>query len=84
MYFVEAGNVIPLPESDESALESPEFRLRQNVLALFPGTTCFYSAVVMSQPSRRRKTRDYLLKFADDDVPSRPCPPRFILMKKDE
>lgn len=82
-YLVDAGNVIPLPESDEAALESPEFRLRQNVLALFPGTTCFYSAVVMSQPSRRKKTRDYLLKFADDDVPSRPCPPRFILKKEE-
>lgn len=44
--------MILVPESDEAALEQVEFKLRQNVLALFPGTTCFYSAVVMSTPSR--------------------------------
>lgn len=41
-----------IPESDDAALQRPEFKLRQSVLALYPGTTCFYSATVMSPPSR--------------------------------
>lgn len=45
-------NIIIIPENEEEALNRVEFRLKQNVLALFPGTTCFYPSVVMSQPSR--------------------------------
>lgn len=41
-----------IPETEDAALSRVEFRLKQNVLALFPGTTCFYSSIVMSQPSR--------------------------------
>lgn len=41
-----------IADNQEDALARPEFKLRQNVLALFPGTTCFYSSIVMSQPSR--------------------------------
>ncbi len=51
-HLVKKENIIFVPKSDDAALEEAEFKLRQSVLALYPGTTCFYSAVVMSTPSR--------------------------------
>lgn len=52
MYTIDSNHIIVIPETEDVALDRPEFRLKQNVLALFPSTTCFYSSVVMSQPSR--------------------------------
>jgi hypothetical protein len=76
----EASKILHLPPVDESNgdEEEGEFKPKTAVLALFPGTTCLYPAVVISTPSRRRKTRDYLLRFQDDEVPSRTCPARFV------
>lgn len=76
----DADKILHLPPVDENGEneEEREFKPKMAVLALFPGTTCLYPAVVISTPSRRRKTRDYLLRFQDDEVPSRTCPARFI------
>lgn len=52
IYKVAFEQIFLIPENEEAALSRPEFKLKQNVLALFPGTTCFYSSVVMSQPTR--------------------------------
>lgn len=60
-------------------LIAESFPPKSTVLALFPGTTCLYPATVISTPSRRRKTKDYLLKFEDDELPSRTCAPRYIV-----
>lgn len=69
-----------LPATEEEALASTaDIKMRQRVLALFPGTTCLYAATVLSTPARRKKTRDFLLKFSDDDVPSRAIPARYVL-----
>lgn len=74
------SNIIVLPSTDEEALERhAEFKPKSSVLALFPGTTCLYPAFVISNPARRRKTKDYLLRFQDDEVSSRACAPRFVV-----
>ncbi len=73
------NKVLKLPDNDE---EQEEFRVKSIVLALYPGTTCLYPATVLSTPSKRKKTKDYLLKFEDDEVPSRICLPRFIVNMK--
>lgn len=76
---VSAKLICSVPLDEESALSSTEFKLKQSVMALFPGTTCFYTASIVSTPSRRKKGRDYLVKFLEDDVPSRPCSARFVI-----
>lgn len=81
-FQVSPDKLIQLCPDDQTALDGGEIRLRQPVLALFPGTTCFYPAVVVSTPSRRKRTRDYLLKFKGDDVPNRQCSPRFIIQQQ--
>ena len=80
-FQVRPERLVRLAPDDQTALDGPagEIKLRQSVLALFPGTTCFYPAIVVSTPSRRKRTRDYLVRFQGDDVPSRQCPPRFII-----
>lgn len=43
--------VIPVPTSEEAKL-LPEIPAQQDVLALYPGTTCFYKATVIAPPSK--------------------------------
>lgn len=43
--------VIPVKSSEEAKL-SPETPAYQDVLALYPGTTCFYKATVIAPPSK--------------------------------
>jgi len=43
--------VIPVLSS-EAAKSSPEIPAQQDVLALYPGTTCFYKATVIAPPSK--------------------------------
>jgi hypothetical protein len=43
--------VIPVLSS-EAAKSSPEIPAQQDVLALYPGTTCFYKAIVIAPPSK--------------------------------
>lgn len=76
---VELARVIRMPQSDDEALSHEELKPKTAVLGLYPGTTCLYPAVVVTPPSRRKKTRDYLLRFNDDEVPSRPCPARYVI-----
>ena len=59
-----------------------EFGAGRKVLALYPGTTCFYEAEVVQPPSKRRKENDYLLQFVDDEesgTPQKPVPQAFVL-----
>lgn len=61
------SHIILIPDNEEVALSRVEFRLKQNVLALFPGTTCFYSSIVMSQPSRvslgNKTSETFIIRF---------------------
>jgi hypothetical protein len=78
-YTVHEDKVRPLADSIDESVKP-----KQQVLALFPGTTCLYPAMVVSTPLRRKKTKDFLVKFSDDEVPQRPVPPRYVLSLKEE
>ena len=59
-----------------------EFAVGDKVLALYPGTTCFYEAAVIEPPSKRKKDFDYIVKFEDDeesDTPLKEIPQVFVL-----
>lgn len=72
-----------LPETDIEALSKGEFNVGHPVLALFPTTTCLYRATIVSVPSKRKKSFEYLVQFENDDIdgiiPARPVPARYIL-----
>lgn len=71
--------VIPAAESAE---QDSSIKIKDRVLALFPGTTCLYPATVVSNPSRRKKSKDYLVSFSDDSVQHRAVPARYVLSLK--
>lgn len=73
-YVVPADKILPLSADVDESIKS-----KQRVLALFPGTTCLYPATVISTPARRKKTRDFLVRFSEDEVPQRPVPSKYIL-----
>ncbi|RUO96512.1 SGF29 tudor-like domain-containing protein [Jimgerdemannia flammicorona] len=50
-YMVPIKSVIPIPNESEVRL-LPEIPPNQDVLALYPGTTCFYKATVVVSPSK--------------------------------
>lgn len=52
-YFIPPRNVIPVPDGHESQ-NLPEVPAGQDVLALYPGTTCFYKATVILPPNKVR------------------------------
>jgi hypothetical protein len=49
--MLQTKNIIPIPDVTE-AKGFLEMMTGQPVLALYPGTTCFYRAKVVSQPSK--------------------------------
>jgi SAGA-associated factor 29 len=49
--MLQPRNVIPIPDTDE-AKELEELNPGLDVLALYPGTTCFYRAKVIAPPSK--------------------------------
>lgn len=81
---VQAVDVRELPRNEMEAMEQcKSIRVKQNVLALYPGTTCLYPAVVVSVPTQRRRgAAEFSVKFMDDDgdaPKARTVPARFIL-----
>ena len=61
-YSVSPHQLVPLVSGRR------EFPAGSEVIALFPGSTCFYRATVVLPPSKRKKTLDYLVEFEDDFV----------------
>lgn len=57
---------------------SATFSKDERVLALFPETTEFYMATVTSS-AKRRKEKDYVLAFDDDEIPTRPVRFMYVL-----
>lgn len=49
--MVPPKNVIPIPAVAE-VRQLPEIPSHTDVLALYPGTTCFYNAIVITPPSK--------------------------------
>ncbi|KAI8061229.1 SGF29 tudor-like domain-containing protein [Thamnidium elegans] len=50
-YMLQPRNVIRIPDADE-AKSHAELNPGQDVLALYPGTTCFYRAKIVSTPTK--------------------------------
>ena len=79
--------VIPLPLTEPSHYTPyNEFQRGTWILALYPDTTCFYKALVHTQPSQMgaEPPRDYLVEFEDENEPTGRgealrCPQRYVL-----
>ncbi|KAF1803001.1 SGF29 tudor-like domain-containing protein [Mucor lusitanicus] len=68
-YMLQPRNVIPIPNVDE-AKGLTEINTGQDVLALYPGTTCFYRAKVAAPPSKNKDISyggNYKVQFEDDN-----------------
>ncbi|KAL7308210.1 hypothetical protein PS15m_012092 [Mucor circinelloides] len=68
-YMLQPRNVIPIPNVDE-AKGLTEINTGQDVLALYPGTTCFYRAKVAAPPSKNKDMSyggNYKVQFEDDN-----------------
>jgi hypothetical protein len=67
-------------------MSTPEFNEREQVLALYPSSSCFYRATVIAPPSQvyhSNKNKSfpgyYLLQFDDDGGMERPVDGRMVL-----
>ncbi|RUS24392.1 SGF29 tudor-like domain-containing protein [Jimgerdemannia flammicorona] len=82
--MVPIKSVIPIPNESEVRL-LPEIPPNQDVLALYPGTTCFYKATVVVSPSKN-KDPEYLgfykVRFEDDNNETQFVSPRDVLRVK--
>ncbi|KAI9262045.1 SGF29 tudor-like domain-containing protein [Sporodiniella umbellata] len=68
-YMLQPRNVIPIPHLSEM-MALPELDTGEDVLALYPGTTCFYKAKVVAPPSKNKESayeRSYTVQFEDDN-----------------
>lgn len=69
-YILSARYVLQLPK-DKNLSYDNELSIGQEVLALYPNTSCFYKAVVLSPPSKNKirlhHAQDYAVHFDDDD-----------------
>ncbi|KAI8988903.1 SGF29 tudor-like domain-containing protein [Pilobolus umbonatus] len=68
-YMLQPRNVIPIPNTDETK-RLTEFSPGQDVLALYPTTTCFYRAKVIATPSKNKESTNpgqYKVQFEDDN-----------------
>lgn len=77
-FTVRPGKIRMIPPKAVEPEDNP-IKTRERVLALYPGTTCMYPATVVSVPTRRRRTNDFLVKFHDDTAPHRAVPSRYVL-----
>jgi hypothetical protein len=85
-YLVTTKSIVPLHLTDEDALASHEFQEGEEVLALFPQTTCLYTAFIAQTPSTT-KSKNYLVTFEDDEEegtenPQRSVEARFIIERQ--
>lgn len=77
-YMLPPRYVIPIPNSDE-AKAATEIQAHQDVLALYPGTTCFYKATVVSPPSKNKDLTSYRVQFEDDNDEVKQVMPEHVL-----
>ena len=57
-FVLPSSSVIPLPKLLPDAQRRVELPVGSKVLAMYPGTTCFYEAQVIQPPSRRKKENE--------------------------
>lgn len=80
-YMLQPRNVIPIPDADE-AKGYPELNQGQDVLALYPGTTCFYRAKLVTTPTKNKDPAyagNYKVQFEDDNNDFKYVMPRHVL-----
>ncbi|CAO3675417.1 unnamed protein product [Rhizopus stolonifer] len=68
-YMLQPRNVIPIPNVNE-VMALAELGTGEDVLALYPGTTCFYKAKVVAPPSKNKEgafENSYTVQFEDDN-----------------
>ncbi|KAI9491600.1 SGF29 tudor-like domain-containing protein [Zychaea mexicana] len=68
-YLLPPRNVIPVPDGRDTR-NLPELSAGQDVLALYPGTTCFYKATVILPPNKNKdlgSAGNYQVQFEDDN-----------------
>ncbi|KAI9199668.1 SGF29 tudor-like domain-containing protein [Polychytrium aggregatum] len=78
-YLCSVKTIIPVPKEGE---RRDEFPPGYSVIALYPGSSCFYSATVMVPPSKNKDPDypgDYMVKFDDDQGFERGVEPRMVL-----
>ncbi|CAG8526511.1 15936_t:CDS:2 [Acaulospora colombiana] len=80
-FLVPAKNVIEIPNQGD--MRTPEFPQSHTVIALYPGTTCFYKAVVVKPPEKSNPRR-YLLAFDDDEDARRLVEAQYVLEVPDD
>ncbi|KAI8991962.1 SGF29 tudor-like domain-containing protein [Mycotypha africana] len=77
-YVLSPRYVLPVPTSEE-AKSLPEIPVHRDVLALYPGTTCFYKAVVIAPPSKNKEIKNYRVQFDDDNDEVKYVMPEHVL-----
>jgi len=82
-YVLPPKSIIPIASQQEVASQ-PEIKTGEDVLALYPGTTCFYKATVMVQPSKnkdreRGSARPYIVRFEVDNYVLKDVDPIYVL-----
>ncbi|KAL1919338.1 uncharacterized protein VTP21DRAFT_2031 [Calcarisporiella thermophila] len=76
-YMLNPRHVLPIPNENE---DYPEFAAGSDVLALYPSTTCFYKAKVITPPSKNKsKPGHYQLRFEDDNDHTQMVEDRLVL-----
>ncbi|GAA5804263.1 hypothetical protein HPULCUR_009750 [Helicostylum pulchrum] len=80
-YMLQPRNVIRIPDADE-AKSHAELNPGQDILALYPGTTCFYRAKIVSTPTKNKDPTfigNYKVQFEDDNNEVKYVMPRHVL-----
>ncbi|KAI9480831.1 MAG: SGF29 tudor-like domain-containing protein [Benjaminiella poitrasii] len=77
-YMLSPRYVIPVRSSEE-ARSLPEIPAQKDVLALYPGTTCFYKAIVIAPPSKSKEIKNYRVQFEDDNDEVKYVMPEHVL-----
>ncbi|KAG1441836.1 hypothetical protein G6F56_011313 [Rhizopus delemar] len=77
-YMLSPKYVIPVPTPKEAEL-AQEIPVHKDVLALYPGTTCFYKATVISSPNKNKDIKNYRVQFEDDNNEVKHVAPEHVL-----
>ncbi|ORY98969.1 SGF29 tudor-like domain-domain-containing protein [Syncephalastrum racemosum] len=77
-------NIIPIPDRKDEAIATnhSDFPVGQKVLALYPGTTCFYRATVIVPPIKNEDinfSTHYRVRFDDDNDDAKYVMPEHVL-----
>lgn len=82
-YPAKPFQLLMICHDDDSAMKKKMFQIGDQVIGLFPNTTCLYNGTVVAVPSKKKKIFEYQLQFENDEIdgqiPWRIVPARFVL-----